>query len=831
MTLRHPAGDGWSGLTCQRFEVKPGEEYIVGGWVKVPAAIADHAKSRVYLRFFNRDGQFFSQAGPLLPHEKTGWVKVESRVTVPEKAAFADVSAQLWSPGGTVLLDDLFLFAAGNLGKNLLDNSSFETAGGGWRDLGHDPKYLTHDTGIGTGSFTSVENPGSFVLTDFGRSLGLGAVDWAALRQPDFVQTLDATTLPAEDEVRPLVGLGKPATVLTRQGLFPVVMIVHHCARFKGAVDVWCRGNCPPLNGRALDHVAVVGTVALLRQRGLLSQQEARAMTERSASFTRPRPKVYQPVTEKRPFDTPWPHSKHPAETIYVCDVSQALPQEEFALTVLQGLVNRELPRLYLIHSRYAKQDKQWLDELRFEGLKTQIISQQEVWRRFGSVAKGVVLYDAAIMDEIGAFHADRLNLTNIVLMLCAVNDAVPLALSATAKPPAGRKVIFDTRGRWPQPYDMYKWAYDNLWPQMNHHVLATLYPGIFYLTDYLVENRIFTFWFASQRTLPEQDLLETILASTPPNTPILGWWFCWMPRVQDPAHRAADCVGEGEGVRLGSKFGKFLTPSHEATNLSVHSGMPLLGYRHKPVANPVRLDRSKVYYSFIMSDGDNLGECLMMRRRASRWDTPERGSVPIGWSFAPATAVLAPPVLNYYLRTATPGDLLVGGLGIAYTQPDVYATAFGSLRDRIFAQYARMTADALKPLDTGALWLIGGSKENISRYAAAGRPLRTLFPDYGSGRKRPYEDVTYMDVNGVAVFRAVTGWGGNEPYADRLVRQIKEATEGVRPAFVHAFLLNWGTTMPMLQEVMRRLGPEYVCVRPDELDRLYRESLGLPPE
>jgi hypothetical protein len=196
-----------------------------------------------------------------------------------------------------------------------------------------------------------------------------------------------------------------------------------------------------------------------------------------------------------------------------------------------------------------------------------------------------------------------------------------------------------------------------------------------------------------------------------------------------------------------------------------------------------------------------------------------------MGWSQAPASAVLAPPVLNYYLRTATENDYLVGGLGIAYTQPDVYATAFPEQRDAIFAEYARMTADSLAPLDTGALWLIGGSKSNVSRYAQAGRPLTTIFPDYGTGAKRAYENVTYMDAEDVAVFRAVTGWGGDESYADRLVREIRAASDGVRPAFLHVFLLNWGTTMPMLQEVMERLGDEYVCVRPDELDRLYRES------
>jgi hypothetical protein len=193
-----------------------------------------------------------------------------------------------------------------------------------------------------------------------------------------------------------------------------------------------------------------------------------------------------------------------------------------------------------------------------------------------------------------------------------------------------------------------------------------------------------------------------------------------------------------------------------------------------------------------------------------------------MGWSFAPATAVLAPPVVNYYLRTASEADQLVGGLGIAYTQPDEYALAYPKERDAIYAEYARMTADSLAPLDTGALWLISGSRENVSRYARAGRPLTSIFPDYGAG-KRPYSEITYMDGD-VAVFRAATSTGGD--VVERLVREIQAATDGKRPAFLNAFLMNWEVRMPQLVEVMKRLGPDYIAVRPDEMERLYRESL-----
>ncbi len=819
--IHNVVAGGWTGVSGQRMAVKPGEKFTVGGWIKIATALGVHENSRVFMRFYDATGKFIGQDGPSMPTAPCDWTRLEKELVVPEGATTGDVSAQLWAPEGEVLVDDMFLTREGEK-QNLVGNPSFEEASGQWGDLGHLQKYMTHEEGIGVGEFIAAENLKGFRVAPFGEKIGLSLTKWDQVAAPGMVQVLDPKTLPAEDEVRPIVTLGDPA-----KGVSPAVMVVHHCREFNGAIDVWGRGNCPAIQGPALYEIVAKATVAALREKGAVTVAEAKTMDEKADVPLREARRQAMPVTEKRPFDTVWPHSKHPAETVAVCDVSGVGPEMEFRLTVLQGLVNRELPRLYLIHANYARQDKQWLDELKIEGIKTEDISPDEVWKRFGGVAKGVVVYDRAALKEIGAFHADKLNITNLVMMLCAVNDAVPQGEDAGAVlDRVGLPVIVDTRGKWATPYEMYKWSYDNLWAKMNHHVLATLYPGIYYLTDYLVENKVFTFWFGSQRTFREQTLLERVLGSTPPNTPILGWWFDWMPNVQDPAHAAADCIGEGDGVEIGSRYGKFLTVTHEATNLSVHSGMPLLPLKRKPIAAPAKLDRTKVYYSFMISDGDNLGECLMMRCRDLHWDKPERGSAPMGWSFAPATAVLAPTVVNYYLRTATENDLLVGGLGIGYTHPDAYGTAYPEQREAIFKEYARMTAESLRPLDSGVMWLIGGSRANITRYAEAGRPLRTLFPDYGWGTVRPYNEVTYMDAGDVAVFRAVTGWGDNEDYVARLVKDLyRRGGRAPRPAFCHAFLLNWGFRLPQMREVIDKLGPEYVPVRPDELDRLYRES------
>lgn len=532
---------------------------------------------------------------------------------------------------------------------------------------------------------------------------------------------------------------------------------------------------------------------------------------------------AYTPVTEVDAYPTFWPQSPSPARELLVADVSASSPQEEFALSVLQGLVNREEPCLYLLHTRYDRQDREWLDELHFEGFTSREIAIPDVWSRFREKIKGAVLYDGGIMDEIGEFHSDRLNQTNLLMMIGALEDAVPVTpeMNETLELP----VVFDARGKWSSQFEMMHWAYEELFPKMNPRILATNYPGIFLLTDYLVAFKIFTFWFPEDRTMPEENLLRGILASTPPNTPIVGWWFDWMPNPKDPKQRHADAVMEPPGLLRGSFFGKVLTPSHEATNLTVHSGVPVGPYTHKPPSVP-EFSPDKVYYAHIISDGDNLGEALMMRTRELQWDKPERGSIPMGWSFAPAAARMAPPVLNYYLRTVSPNDLLVGGLGVGYTEPVIYLRAFPEQREALYAEYARMTDEALQWIDTSCLWLINATDEEEDRYArGSSGQLQGIFTGYGGS---PEMASSRIAPNNVAVFRSATSEfnGTTEEKIEVMVNEIREAAGDTRPAFIEAWVLNWAWGLDMLKEVERRLGPDFVCVRPDVLVKLRQQQV-----
>jgi len=136
-----------------------------------------------------------------------------------------------------------------------------------------------------------------------------------------------------------------------------------------------------------------------------------------------------------------------------------------------------------------------------------------------------------------------------------------------------------------------------------------------------------------------------------------------------------------------------------------------------------------------------------------------------MGWSFAPGAAVMAPAVYNYYIRTATPNDLLVGGLGIGYTFPSIYLQAYPEHKKELYAAYTRLTNEAMKWLDTTCLWLFEGGVAQEDAYAqGSDGQLQGIFNGYGGG---PDIGSVRTAPNDVVVFRSVTSTMWSTPRDD----------------------------------------------------------------
>ena len=511
-----------------------------------------------------------------------------------------------------------------------------------------------------------------------------------------------------------------------------------------------------------------------------------------------------------------FPRSKAPDSHLVVLDVRK-LPQDwQYALCCLQGLVNRERPRIYYIAS---DKDQQWLDWMKKRSwVKTteQLKKPEEVFARFSGVAKGAVMPD-------GALPATK----NVATMLAGVEEGV------VASPRLAKKlslpVLEDLRGRWKTNAEAYRWALDTLWPKMNHAVLACLWPDSTELRDYLVENNIFIFWIpgaidgagACSNPPEEVRFAEELLSLTPPNTPVMG--YPWAG--QDVGY------GEGPGVTLFSEFGKYLVGSVGSSDLSVHSGVRVASF-HQPVQPAPALARDKIYVCFTMSDGDNL-PVVSGGNWPQLWENPARGKLPMGWTVSPAASALIPGIVDYYYATATANETLMAAVsGIGYCYPDFYGQRYrADDRASVFDDFLEQTEAGMRTMDLRAVCPSQGTGK-IRRFAEKVSCAQALFPDYGRIVKT-YDEATFSTVRGVPVFRAATTW---DPDANRekqiagMVSQIREMAASNRPAFLHLFVCNWFWDLPALNDVFGLLGPEYVAVGPDQLAALYRQEMERTP-
>lgn len=525
-------------------------------------------------------------------------------------------------------------------------------------------------------------------------------------------------------------------------------------------------------------------------------------------------PKDVAYVSEPRPFPDLFPLSSPPADELLVCDLQSERADMRMLIYSLQGLVNRERPSVYCLS---VPTDRQWLDHLLERGWvkSTKDIAAGELPARFRADVKGIVIVDAEL-------PATR----NIATMIASVKGG--LVASPRLAKTLDLPVLDDLRGRWKTSVEAYRWAWDNLWPEMNHHVVACLWPDHLALRDYLVRNRVFIFWLpgcldgAKEYSRPDEEvrLVEEMLAKMPTNIPVMG--YCWAG--QDVG------IGEGPGVSLFAEFGKYLVGSIDCGNLSVHSGVRVGELKQKPAPPAPTLDESKVYYTFVISDGDNL-PVLTSGNFPQLWADKTRGSLPIGWTVSPSASMLIPDIVDFYYGTAAAGDGFIAAVsGVGYTYPDLYGKRFREAdRQLVYDGFLDQTAEYMRRSDLRSDWVMNASRpEVIARFAERIPFLESLFPDYGR-RVIGADEATYATARNVPVFHAVTGWRMDATREERIaqmVDDIRRMAPAQRPAFLHAFVLNWFCDLPMLKEVVDRLGPNYVAVRPDHLAELWREDM-----
>lgn len=332
-------------------------------------------------------------------------------------------------------------------------------------------------------------------------------------------------------------------------------------------------------------------------------------------------------------------------------------------LISLQGLANREAPRLYLEYPL------NWQWEIvrpligfleRRHGMtftRLGLDDADAALARFARHAKGCVVWDKHVRTSLTV----AFTISGLEDLLVVNEDLLPLAAKHGLKP------VVDLRGRFTGMPDhaIYAQVYAeygarcsrDYYVVMGGHAGMEMQPGI---ADFGIQQRAFFADLSANPKHPEElALLKKFLGAQNPASVVLGW------------HSYAKDT-EGQHTTLTSNFGLIMEGLHNLPNVSFTSQIPLtpdfkFANNHSVAANAVLKAEKKVYICAVSTDSMGIGA----------WTKPGRGRIPYNWQVLMNWLWINPPALQYFYESKTPNDYFIGGLsGPGYMYPQAIPPA-----------------------------------------------------------------------------------------------------------------------------------------------------------
>lgn len=329
---------------------------------------------------------------------------------------------------------------------------------------------------------------------------------------------------------------------------------------------------------------------------------------------------------------------------------------------------------------------------------------------------------------------------------------------------------------------------------------------------DLLVSRRIFAYYLSSSESTPEErELRGRIMRRIAPTGRVMG--------THTDEERELDLLTHT------SRHGNVIIAMDSPANLSFMQHLRPESISFPKMPTPPILDRTKIYVSFIVNDGDDGGICY--RHMHGAYDDPVRGGIPVGWGMQLLLAELAPPMLAYYAETATEVDCFAASAsGVGYSHADLMSPEDLDLllqrtREKLEQTGLRVLQFYGYPRHCGGA---GMTREGAGKYAEALGGLLLGVQDgywcYRPGEDFEFERFTWAKTR---LPNIDTGTSFERMRLDLLDMAQSEIR---RPLFVpaHPFVLD-GPTPTKVRDLAPRLPDEFVLVRPDHLFALMLEA------
>jgi hypothetical protein len=518
---------------------------------------------------------------------------------------------------------------------------------------------------------------------------------------------------------------------------------------------------------------------------------------------------------------------------VSILDVQESSPDQKLTATTLQGLVNREEPELYLL---LAGWDTFWRDHLVDKKYITigETLSLDNALTKYADRVKSIILYDPKVSASI-----------NIATMMASLEEGIVVAPDMNYELLQSVKTV-DMRARWDSNAAAYEWALENLLPKMNQQVIACYHPTAcnHHLRDYLVSQKVFHFWVTSPSTpgatadeqQRERVFFENLMKATPPNIPVLGFWYSGV----DPG------LDEYTGVGLAGKYGKITVVTDWATNLSFLGGcrgdLPeaIQKYKAQLATEPPTLQNDKIYLCFdVVESGD--APSYVQSRQYEVFQDKARGAVPINWSLGPAIFDLAPTIAAYYYEQASPNDYIYMAIsGAGYCHPfrglfskthepeknwDTYLEKTKRYLNQMQCRDMGLYTDAWKP------YVRSDADAIVMRFLKGLENIDSIVLGMGRDDDVDYDSSNYFinNTDTSVIAHIMTRWATDYAQKTReeniawLVNDIRTHSPKDRPGFMHVMALSWAYTPSDIVRVLEELGDEYVPLTIPQFNALFR--------
>jgi hypothetical protein len=555
-------------------------------------------------------------------------------------------------------------------------------------------------------------------------------------------------------------------------------------------------------------------------------------------------------------------------KTIALLDVSSLVYNDRVCAAVVQGLLNRSSPKIFLDYGYYddpmtRRTNEVFMDDDFWYGKYRAMLGNQDqnnldyYKQAHGFTVKPVKDLDALIRQNLSVFKGyivwddTQPDTINLAVMLAGLDEliAVSPAREEWAKT-LNLPKAHDLRGKWRNRIEIYTWAYENLFPRCKKGLLACLEPGWERpeFLDYAVQNNIFIYSLSSTfKGFGSTTLLllafgpawlRELLFALRLDGPLKRLALAWMGRKSAEVKLSNRVQTSIESLPYPTIFGWHtkrddeltfmlqlssnglrLVPSHLADNFSFHSQVRPLGeFKTDPIPE-FKLDPQGTYVTFTLSDGDQL--MMMNTAELGNWNSSARGTIPFNWECQPLLSELAPALLERFSRTKTSNDCMVAGpSGAGYVVPPLAPH---------FSDYMNATAQTCKKagINVVTTYVADPPRRVLDQLVSHKGDLLGFLSGYAIVSRAPQELVNGTPVFANEIPQAANIWDT----ADQLLSRLEGfLTANVKPRFIGVHLFAYRTSIDDVAAFIKKHAGDHLhFVRADEFLLLAQQHLNNP--